>query len=293
MSRHIPVLHKEVIEYLDPQSGQNVIDGTIGDGGHAELIIEKIGDGKLLGLDQDPESLKRTEKFLGKKKNIILKQGNFRELKSLIPDDFGDVHGILFDLGWSSPQFSDRNRGFSFQNDEPLDMRMDPSQTLTAADIVNNYYEDELGRIIRTYGEDRRWRSIAQSIVKARKEMKIETTLQLVDIIGGNRRGSIHPATRTFQALRIAVTDELEAFKDGLADAFEVLAPGGRIMVISFHSGEDRIVKQMFKKDERLDVVTKRPITAQDDEIKENPRSRSAKLRVAVKTVIPAKAGNQ
>ena len=242
-----------------------------------------ITDGKLLGIDTDPESLKRAEEFLKDHNNLILKQGNFRELKSLIPEDFGDVHGILFDLGWSSPQFSDRNRGFSFQKDEPLDMRMDPSQTKTAADIINNMYEDEIGRIIRTYGEDRRWRTIAQSIVKARKEMKIETTLQLVDIIGGNRRGSIHPATRTFQALRIAVNDELAALKDGLADAIEILAPGGTIMVISFHSGEDRIVKQMFKKDDRLDVLTKRPITASDDEIKENPRSRSAKLRVATK----------
>ena len=281
--RHIPVLAREVLENLDPQSGQNIIDGTIGDGGHAELILEKIDEGRLLGLDQDPESLKRAKKYLGNAKNIILKQGNFRELKSLIPEDFGDVHGILFDLGWSSPQFSDRNRGFSFQKDEPLDMRMDPSQEKTAADIVNNMYEDEIGRIIRTYGEDRRWRSIAQSIVKARREMKIETTLQLVDIIGGNRRGSIHPATRTFQALRIAVNDELAALKDGLAQAIEILTPGGRIMVISFHSGEDRIVKHMFKKDDRLDVLTKRPITASDDEITENPRSRSAKLRVAEK----------
>lgn len=285
--RHIPVLAGEVLQHLNPQSGQHIIDATLGDGGHGELILEKLGDGKLLGIDQDPESLKRAEKFLGKKKHIILKQGNFRELKSLIPEDFGDVHGILFDLGWSSPQFADRNRGFSFQNDEPLDMRMDPSQKTTAAEIVNNYREEEIGRILRVYGDERHWKTLAHKIKKARKEMKIETTFQLVDIIGGSKRGGIHPATRTFQALRIAVNDELAALKDGLEQAIEILSPGGIIMVISFHSGEDRIVKHMFKNADELDVLTKRPITASEEEIKSNPRSRSAKLRVATKTVIP------
>ncbi len=281
-SRHIPVLAAEVLQHLNPKAGDHIIDCTLGDGGHSELIIEKIGNGKLLGLDTDPESLSRAKKYLGKGANIILKQGNFRELKSLIPEDFGDVHGILFDLGWSSPQFADRNRGFSFQNDEPLDMRMDPTQSETAAHIVNAYREEDIGRIIRVYGEDRRWRSIAQAIIKARKEMKIETTMQLVDIIGG-RRGAIHPATRTFQALRIAVNDELTALKVGLADAIDMLSPGGTIVVISFHSGEDRIVKQMFKRRDDLEVQTKRPITATDEEITTNPRSRSAKLRVATK----------
>lgn len=279
--RHTPVLIQEVLEGLDPQAGEIMIDGTVGDGGHAELILEKIGKkGKLYGIDQDPESLKRATEFLSQNKNFIPVQGNFRQLDTLVPEK---VDGILLDLGWSTPQFKERGRGFSFLTDEPLDMRLDPSQVITASDIVNSYKEDDIAHIIRVYGEERHYKQIAKRIVKQREIEPIATTKQLIKIIGGGRTGGIHPATRTFQALRIAVNDELEALKEGIEVGIAQLKKGGRIAIISFHSLEDRIVKHAFRKSQDIEVITKRPIKPKDQEIDINPRARSAKLRIAKK----------
>ncbi len=285
MTRHVSVMAREVIDMLALKKGDIVIDATLGDAGHAELLCGVIGEsGTLFGVDQDEEAIMRASEFLSQytTKKILVK-GNFRELASLLPTQNESVQGILFDLGWSSPQMHERGRGFSFQRDEPLDMRMDVSQELTASIIINTYSEHELGRIIRMYGEDRRWSVIAESIVAKRRLSAIETTLQLVAVIGGRHSGGIHPATRVFQALRIAVNDELSAVQNGLEQAIELLSRNGRIVVISFHSLEDRIVKNIFRESEQLEVLTKRPLIASEEEVRENPRSRSAKMRVARK----------
>ncbi len=304
---HIPVLLKEVIEYLDPQSGENFIDCTINGGGHSLEIFKRIGpNGKILGIDWDSGVLEKLENKLDSqnKKNFILTCDNYRNLKNIVGNNnFSPVDGVLFDLGMSSWQLEASGRGFSFQKEEPLDMRYSKNQVLTAKEIINQWPEDELIRIFREYGEERRARAIAKAIVFRRKKSSIESTMDLVEIVRGailariatrsvaggparHRFGRMHFATRIFQALRVATNGELENLSKGLEAATDVLAAGGRLAVISFHSLEDRIVKNFFRdqaKENRLKILTKKPIVPDWREAHENPRSRSAKLRAAIK----------
>lgn len=285
---HTPVLRDEVLRLLALAPGNNVIDGTVGDGGHAEAMAEAIApNGKLLGLDLDPDALRTSAARLKRfGPRVLLYKSSFRNLADAVrAGKFPPLDAILLDLGLRSAELEKSGRGFSFLRDEPLDMRFDPSGDLTAAAIVNGWPKDELVRILREYGEERRARQIAERIVNTRRHARLLTTFQLVTAIGGPR-GRIHPATRTFQALRIAVNDELGALRDGLKDAFQILKPGGRFAVISFHSLEDRIVKLFFRKcseQKTAALLTKRPITPTDTEIFANPRSRSAKLRIIQK----------
>lgn len=282
---HYPVLLSKVIEYLDLKSGDKIIDATFGFGGHSKEISEKINGGKILGIERDPEVIEQNKDIPD---NVNLIHGHFGSLKSLAKDNgFDNADGILMDIGFSSYHIDESNRGFSFQKDEPLDMRYDPtSNDLTAEYILNNYSEREISEILWEYGEERLSRLIAKKIVETRKGNPIKTTFQLVEIIDEavpfRKRGRINPATKTFQALRITVNQELEMLEQGLKDAEEVLKPGGRLVVISFHSLEDRIVKNFFKK-ETFEILTKKPITPDEEEILKNPRSRSAKLRVVIK----------
>lgn len=297
---HVPVLLKETIEYLNPQQGGVILDGTINGGGHSEEVLKKIGDnGKLIGMDQDGEVLSKLKDAWKEKKNVFLINDNFRNsdkvFEALLSKNGEKLNGALFDIGMSSSQLEESGRGFSFQKDEPLLMTMKTnigSDDLTAMDIVNNRDEKELDKIIRDYGEERFSRRIAENIVKRRRTKPITTTAELVDVIReavpaqyrNNRR--INCATRTFQALRIAVNDELEALKDGMNNAWRFLDKGGRLVVISFHSLEDRIVKNYFKEKKSNgegNVLTKKPVTAKEEEKKINPRSRSAKLRAIEK----------
>lgn len=303
--RHIPVLSTEVLTALALKPNANVIDGTLGDGGHSEAMLEQTApEGKVLGIDADPESLLRAKQHLyrfGDRVRYV--RSNFANIATIIAEEqFGPVSAILLDLGWSSPQFAERGRGFSFEKDEPLDMRFSPdftgADTLTAATIVNSYSADELSQTFRQFGEEDLHREIAQAIVFARKAAPINTTKHLVEVILDTYRkklnstkeipwiGGIHPATKVFQALRIAANRELEVLKEVLPQAFEALQPGGRLAVITFHSLEDRIVKHYFKNIELTKQavwVNKKPIEAGEEELKNNPRARSAKLRVVEK----------
>lgn len=276
---------------MNPKPGENFIDCTIDGGGHAKEILKKISpDGKLLGIDLDEEMIKNTRAEI-KNENLILVNDNFKNLKKITEEKkFSPVSGILIDLGWSSIQIEKSGRGFSFLKDEPLDMRYSNFR-MTAAEAVNQLSEKDLADIFWQYGEERFSRRIAKKIVETRKKKRILTTLDLVEAVkaavpGKYERGRIHPATRVFQALRIYVNQELENLKAVLPQAVEILAPGGRLAVISFHSLEDRIAKNFFremKKEGRLEILTKKPIVAGEEEIKLNPRARSAKLRAIVK----------
>jgi 16S rRNA (cytosine1402-N4)-methyltransferase len=293
---HIPVLLNEVIEYLNLKPGDNFIDCTIGEGGHSFAIWEKIKpNGKILGIDWDEKIIERLE--LNDKRqevgeNLILENDNYGNLKNIVEKhNFEPVNGILLDLGMSSWDVEESGRGFSFLKDEALDMRYSQKQALTAKEIVNYWPEDDLENIFKEYGEEKWARKIAGRIIEARKEEKIITTKKLVDVIGSAipfrfRDRRIHFATRVFQALRIATNGEIENLKKGLASAAEILFPGGKIAAISFHSLEDRVVKNFFRdkgKERILKILTKKPIAATEEEISLNPRSRSAKLRVAEK----------
>ena len=297
---HIPVLLREVIEYLNPKSGQKFIDATIGSGGHALAILEHITPGgKLLGIEWDGELLKRLEAQIQHsqfKDSTILINDSYANLEKIAEDnDFKNVQGVIFDLGMSSWHLEESGGGFSFAKDEPLDMRFsrraDDGGRPTAAEMINTYREEELAEILKENGDERFARQIAGAIVKARKERPIMTTFQLVEIIKNStpfwyRRGRIHFATRTFQALRIAANNELENIKSGIGQAENILAAGGRLALISFHSLEDRIVKNFFReegKKGKFKILTKKPIRAKLAEIAVNPRARSAKLRVAEK----------
>jgi 16S rRNA (cytosine1402-N4)-methyltransferase len=307
--RHLSVLPEEVIQFLNPQPGGVYLDGTLGGGGHAGLILERcIPGGMLIGLDQDREALQAAGQRLAEfGTSARLVHGNFGGLGQHL-DLLGipELDGFILDLGVSSHQLDSGGRGFSFQQDAPLNMRMDTSCGETAADLLNDLPEPELERIIRDYGEERWAKRIAAFIVKARLEAPIETTLQLVDIVKGavpkaKWEERIHPATRTFQAVRIAVNRELENLEKGLRAALDRLKPEGRGVVISFHSLEDRIVKHIFREyatgctcprnfpvcacnnKPRVRVLTGRPVTATGQEIEANPRSRSAKLRAVEK----------
>ncbi len=303
---HTPVLVEETIKALNVQPGGRYIDCTLGSGGHAAAILEHSSPGgQLLGIDADPEAIKiarvRLEAFSD---STLLINENFVNLQAICyKHDFLPVHGILFDLGLSSIQLNGSGRGFSFQHDAPLDMRLNPDQELTAADIVNTYSESELAHLIKTYGEEEHSRHIARRIVQ---ERPIKTTLQLartIERVIGSRRGRIHPATKTFQALRISVNQELEHLESALKQAVGLLGFEGRLVVISYHSLEDRIVKQFMQQEARdcicspgtptcvcghtasLRLVRRRVITPSPAEVQFNPRSRSARLRVAERII--------
>jgi len=306
---HEPVMLSEVLEYLQPKSGQTVIDGTLGGGGHSiEIVKRLLPDGKLIGIDLDKDALKAAgERLSDYSENAVLRQGNYFEMEAIAGRlGIKQVNGVLLDLGVSSYQFDTAERGFSFRYDVPLDMRMGRDQRLTARELVNTLSAKQLEEIIWNYGEERWARRIAKFIVERRAKKPIETTTELVEIIlaavpSGARPETIHAATKTFQALRIAVNKELESLQAGLDAAIRLLAPNGRLVVLSYHSLEDRIVKETFGRHtgrcecpsklpicvcgakKTIKVLTKRPVTASEAEIDANPRSRSAKLRAAEK----------
>lgn len=292
---HIPVLQKQVIQFLNPKPNENFIDCTIGNAGHSYNILEKIlPNGKILGIDWDEKNIQNIKRGLDKnnKNNLILVCDNFINLKEIIEKyNFQPIHGILFDLGFSSWHIDQSGCGFSFQKNEPLDMRYNKNTKLTAEKIVNTWPELEIEKILREYGEEKFARKITKEIINTRSINPIKTTFELVEIIKKAtpfwyHHRKIHPATKTFQAIRIAVNNELDNLKIALPLALEILKPGGRIVVISFHSLEDRIVKKFFKensKKENLKILSKKPITADEEEIQLNPRSRSAKLRAIIK----------
>jgi len=285
---HEPVLVESVCRLLVTGGGWYV-DATVGHGGHAARLLALDPDISVLGLDQDPDALARAAETLRPYGDRVrLLRGNFRHLADWVPERCRPVAGVLFDLGVSSAQLDDPARGFTYQVDAPLDMRMDPDGDRTAFRAVNMMSAEELTRVIGTYGEERWAGRIAQFIVQARRREPIRTTGQLVDVIkaaipASARRTGGHPARRTFQALRIWVNQELEALDEGLAAARPLVRPGGRIAVLTFHSLEDRLVKQRFRvwaESGSGRVLTKKPVVPGDDEIRVNPRSRSAKLRV-------------
>ena len=288
---HVPVLLKEAIDFLNVRRGGTYIDATVGLGGHSYEIAKRLGaPGHLIGLDKDPVALGIAQaKLTGEDfPKVTLLQCSFAEIGERFSKNFAD--GILADIGVSSLQLQDAARGFSFQADGPLDMRMDPRSERTAEQVVNHLDERELADVIYEFGEERRSRRIARAIVRSRP---IRSTAHLADVISAAARPMnqaerrIHPATRTFQALRIFVNRELDDLKALLEAAPRILKPGGRVVVISFHSLEDRIVKDAFReggiKDKHFGVLTKKPVTASEEEQDRNPRSRSAKLRAAEK----------
>jgi 16S rRNA (cytosine1402-N4)-methyltransferase len=297
MTYHKPVLLREAVQQLQPRSGGLYVDCTIGGGGHAEGVLRvSAPDGRLIGLDCDEEAVAASRERLrefGTRVQVV--RANFVELESVLMNlGVTTVDAVLFDLGVSSRQFDEPSRGFSFQREGPLDMRMDRQLGASARDVLRSASLEELAQIFFTYGEERRARAIARRIVDERQRNPIETTTQLALLIQrvlGPKRGRIHPATRVFQALRIVVNNELENLKRGLAAAVRALKPGGRIAVISFHSLEDRIVKRFFMEQSRgesptLQLVTRKPITPSQEETSANPRARSAKLRVAEKLFV-------
>ncbi len=283
---HIPVLLEEVVRGLVSEKTEYFVDATTGGGGHAYHILERYGNVKLIGLDADENALRiAAERLYGFKDRVRLVRGNFRDLKEVLTSlGVLSIDGILFDLGLSTDQIMGA-RGFSFNDDSSLSMRMDNQEGLTAYDVVNSYSYKELLRIIRDYGEEYRAPAIAKTIVEARKKGPISTAKELGDIVlrAKRRTGRIHPATKTFQAIRIEVNDELRSLEIGLKSAVDALAPGGRIGVISFHSLEDRITKNLFRSSVVLNPITKKPIRSERAEVRGNPSSRSAKLRIAEK----------
>ena len=284
MPIHQPVLLKEVIDLLKLQPGMTVIDATIGAGGHSEKILQAIGPtGKLLGIDTDVAALRETKKRLGHHPNLTLAQAWFDELTTIASThDFESVDGILFDLGISSLQLDDEARGLSFQRSGPLDMRLDQRLPKTAADIVKRATEKTLADIFYRYGELYDARRLARTLKETREHRSIERTDQLVAVLQLRNPGV---KAKVFQALRIAVNDELGRLSRTIPQAVSILKPGGRIAIITFHSLEDRIVKQAFRANYLLEPVTKKPIVPTEEEIQTNSRSRSAKLRVAEKKV--------
>lgn len=303
---HRPVLLRECIDALAIRPDGIYVDGTLGRGGHSEEIVKRLTSGRLIAIDQDSQAIDEAGKRLAPYGDrVMLVKGNFRELGRILDAlEIESVDGMLFDLGVSSPQLDEAARGFSYKNDAPLDMRMDRSASFTAGELVNTWSEAELKRILWDYGEERFAGRIAGQIVKVREERPIETTSELVEIIkkampAAALREKQHPAKRTFQAIRIAVNDELGAVEELMRQAPDRLAPGGRLCVISFHSLEDRIVKNGIAARENgctcpreapvctcgfvrtLKSVTRKPITAGEEELSQNPRARSAKLRVA------------
>ncbi|PQP80522.1 16S rRNA (cytosine(1402)-N(4))-methyltransferase [Paenibacillus sp. PCH8] len=315
MFHHITVLKEEATEGLNIKQDGIYVDCTLGGGGHSSVIASKLGPGgRLIALDQDDWALDNArEKLAAYEERVTLVKTNFRDLEQVLKDlnvpmkdGLPQVDGILYDLGVSSPQFDEGERGFSYNHDAPLDMRMDQDAMLTAKEIVNEWPEEEIARILYRYGEEKFSRRIARVIVGKRAQTTIETTGELVELIkegipAAARRTGGHPAKRSFQALRIAVNDELGAFEEGLHQAVRCLAPGGRVSVITFHSLEDRICKQIFSSYLEkctcppdfplcvcgskgiLRLVNRKPLMPSESELTENSRARSAKLRVAEK----------
>ncbi len=306
---HKTVLLHEAIDGLEIKAGDIFVDGTLGNGGHTEEICKRFGNKvTMIGIDLDADAIARTKERLPKDCNVKYSEGSFRNLDKILDSlQIGKVDKILLDIGLSSNQFEESGRGFSFQKDEPLIMSFsvssaDPSEMaekLTAREIVNEWDEENIKAILEGYGEEQFAYKIAKAIVARREIQPIETTFDLVEIIKSAtpsfyHRKKIHPATKTFQALRITVNDEIESLKEGIKKSFERLNPNGRLAVISFHSLEDRVVKQFFvaegKKENKEQekngiIVTKKPITPSEEELKENPRARSAKLRIISKNV--------
>ena len=315
-TQHVPVMLEEVLKYLQPEPGGSYVDGTLGGGGHTEAILERTApDGRVLGIDSDVQALARVREHLAESVSngrLVLVHGNFAELARIVHEaGFVSIQGVLLDLGFSSDQMSDPQRGFSFSVDGPLDMRLDQSQALTAADLVNNASEQELADIIWRYGEETRSRQIARRIVRERAKGAITGTGQLAQLAAAGvpyKRGAIHPATKTFQALRIAVNHELEQLEAVLPQILDVLSSrrrndvdggGGRMVIITFHSLEDRLVKEFMRREAsdcicppgtpvcicghkaRLRLLTRKPVIPTAQEVMANPRARSAKLRAA------------
>jgi len=292
---HMPVLTEKVIEYLRVNPDGTFIDATIGTGGHTARILQELNSritggskGLIIGLDCDIEAIKVCRERFKDDKRVKIVWRNFKCLSDIIKElEIKSVNGILFDFGVSTLQLTTPERGFSFMLEAKLDMRMDRTSTITAYDIVNNSAKEELEKIFKEYGEERWSKRIALEITKYRNKKKVETTTELAKIIENSipkkfYPSHIHPATRIFQALRIAVNDELNNLKKGLQDAIKVLTPKGRIVTISYHSLEDRIVKQFFSENKiKLNILTKKPVVPDKEEIKKNQKSRSAKLRAA------------
>ena len=302
--KHYTVMKNEAVDALECKNGLVYVDCTLGGGGHSELILQRISpDGRLVAFDIDDDAIQAASERLKGYKNLTIVKDSYTNIKNVLKNLGIEkiTGGVLFDLGASYHQLTKAERGFSFSKDAPLDMRFDKSSDLTAFDVVNSYPEDELVRIFSEYGEERFSKRIAKAIVEARKNKKIQTTLELSDLIIKSTpkiKSSVHPATRVFQAIRIEVNHELQNVKNTLNDVLDLLEFGAIISVISFHSLEDRIVKHLFKYHSQrchcdknqmicncpppiLELVNKKPIMASDEEIKENPPSRSAKLRIA------------
>lgn len=288
---HLPVLLNEVLKYLNPQPNQNFVDATVGDGGHGRAILEKTApNGKLMAIDRDVDSIIRARSNLKEFENrVLFVNDSFGNILKIVEESgFNRTKGILFDFGMSTSQLENSGRGFSFQNDEILDMRYDTKIPITAEDILNDYGETELFEIFKKLGEEPKSRIIARAVVNARKKKRIRTTKELVEIIEKvlRRRGKLHPATLIFQALRIEVNHELTEIERALADILKVLPSGGKAAFISFHSLEDRLIKNWAKdlsKKNIIKILNKKPLTASAEELKANPKSRSAKLRVIEK----------
>lgn len=303
--KHIPIMLNEVLEGLNIKPDGIYVDGTLGGAGHSSEIIKRLSDkGRLIGIDQDMDAIKASSERLQSYENAIIIHSNYVNMRNvLLERDIKKVDGILLDLGVSSYQFDNTERGFSYREDAPLDMRMDRDQSYTAQDIVNDYSESELRRIISDYGEEKFAGRIASNIVRRREVKRIETTFELNDIIKDSipaaaRRHGGNPSKKTYQALRIELNKELMVLEDSLEEMIEMLNPGGRLCIITFHSLEDRIVKSAFRTAEnpcicppefpvctcgrvsKGRVVNRKPITASEDELTENPRSSSAKLRI-------------
>ena len=293
-SVHQAVLVEEIMLVLDPQPGKRYLDGTLGGATHTEALLKRSApDGIVCSFDVDPEAIKRAyarlAAYLDRWQPI---EANFRDMaQEMRQRHQAPFDGVLLDLGLSSDELIDPEKGISFLQDGPLDMRLGPKANedgLTAAGILNGWSEHDLRKMLEVFGEERFARQIANAIVKTRKEKPLETTQALVALIRETvpafyEKGRIHPATRTFQALRIAVNDELQALKEAIQGAYDVLAPGGRCAIITFHSLEDRIVKLAFRETDKWSLFNKRPIVPSEAELSQNPRSRSAKLRVAIK----------
>lgn len=285
---HIPVMYREVLEHLDPQPGQTIVDGTMGGGGHTRMIAQRVGDsGLVIGLDRDPAAVQRTSAWLSglPVKTIASNYADIPEVLQTLGIE--RVDGVLLDLGLSSDQLADRERGFSYQSDGPLDLRFDPTIGKPAWHLLQRLGQQHLADLIYNYGEEKFSRRIARKVVELRERSELKSAAQVADLVRScvprSKNHSIDPATRTFQALRIAVNEELKWLEVILRRLPKCLKPNGKLVVISFHSLEDRIVKNAFRDDRRFDVVTRKPLRPSEDEIDENFRSRSSRLRVAVR----------